>query len=77
MVKIAADVVHLAAVPFGYGVGVEQLKILVCAVNEAHIELFVAELFEDFLLDFAVIPHKAEIAADYQSVALFELFYCR
>ena len=68
--------VHLAAAPFRYGVGVEKLKIFVSAVYKTDVEFFVAELFEDFLLVFAVIPNKAEIAADNQRVALFELLDC-
>ena len=34
---------------------------------------FVAELFEDFLLDFAVIPDETEIAADDEGIAFFQL----
>lgn len=77
MEKISADIMHLAAVPFRHRICVEKLKILVRSVNKAYIEFLFAELFKNFLLDLTVIPNKAEISADDESIALFQLFDCR
>ena len=77
MKKIRADFMNLSAVPFGNGIRIEKLEIFVRSVDEADIEFLLAELFEISLLMLAVVPHKTEIAANDQRVALFQLFESR
>lgn len=42
------------------------------AVYKTDIIFFIAKLFEYFLLNLAVIPDKAKIAANNKRIALFE-----
>ena len=74
MIEIAGDMLSHAAVKLRRFIFLEKRKILVCAVYKAHGKLLLSYLFEKLLLFFRAVPYKAEISADKQYVALFELF---
>ena len=44
------------------------------AVNKTDVVFALAQLLNDFLLFFAVVPQKAEIPADNERIARFEGF---
>ena len=73
VVKVAADVVRLAAAEHAHVVFVEQVKALVRAVDKADVPFLFAQTAQRFFFRGASVPHKAEIAADDERIAFFEL----
>ena len=72
MIEVAVYFMYLSAVSFAYLIVVEKLEILVSTVDKANVIFSFAELTDDFLLSFAVIPQKTEISANNKRIACFK-----
>jgi len=56
---------YFAAVPHGYGKGVQKIEVFVVSVNEKKGKPLAFKPVEPVFLGFAAVPYAAEIAANY------------
>lgn len=70
---VGFDKADSAAIPFGCGIFVESVKILMAAVNKKQGEFLLVKIVECLFLLTVSVPDEAEIAADDEIIALAEL----
>lgn len=75
VVQVPADLLYFPAVPICDGIFFQQVKILVRPVHKQNLILLTAKLFQVLFLFRPAVPKKAEIAADNQRIAFFQLAY--
>ena len=64
MVKIGLDAANTTAVPFGFGIFVKAVKVLMTPIYKKDGVLLTSEKCESFFLTATAVPDKAEVAAD-------------